>query len=83
MLIWLIWSVLLFCYVIYYRKYAVGYPKLVCCDTGRKRALQEHCPILFQRYFPPMWAIQAHVQTVGRALLQTHPKHTQRRYEVR
>jgi hypothetical protein len=79
MLLLLVLGILLACYVVYYRKYAVGPPKLVCSDPERKRVLEEHCPILFQRFYPTMWAIQAHVQTVGRAVLQNYPKLKRRR----
>lgn len=76
-------SLFLICYVMYvsyYRKYVVGPPELVCCDPERKRALEKHCPVLFQPFFPTIWATQAYMQTVGRTLLQTYPKHTRRRY---
>ena len=79
MLFALVLGLLLACYVVYYRRYVAGRPELVCCDPERKKLLEERCPILSQTYFPTIWAPQAHLQSVGRHLLQTYPKHTRRR----
>jgi len=65
---------LLVLYAIYYYVFAVGPPRVVCCDAGKLRALRSHCPALFENYWPTVWAPQAHVQTILLELTQTSPR---------
>lgn len=80
MLVAVVFGLVLLCYLIYYRRHIAGRPEVICSDPDRRRLLEERCPALFQTFYPTIWAPQAHMQTVGRALLQTHPEHPRRRY---
>lgn len=79
MVILVVLGILLTCYVIYYRRYVVCRPELVCCDPERRRTLEENCPALFQDFYPTIWAPQGHMQTLIRAVCQSFPKHKRRR----
>lgn len=78
-MLFLLLGALLVCYVLYYRKYVAAAPEVICSSQARKRELEEHCPVLFQTFYPTMWAPLAHMQTIGRAILQTYPRHPRRR----
>ena len=59
----------------------MGVPEVYCCDEGKRKALKDYCPILFEPYYPTIWAPQAHMQSIGRAVVQTFPEHPRRRLE--
>lgn len=73
-------TALFLAYLFYYRLYVVAPPQVVCADVASLAALREHCPALFERYWPTPWASPAYMQTVLRAVIQTYPKPRRRRY---
>lgn len=81
MVLLLLLGLALLYYVSYYRRRLAGRPEVICRDPERRKVLEEHCPALFQTFHPTIWAPQAHMQTVGRAVLQTFrvPEHPRRR----
>lgn len=60
-------------YIIYYLVFNVLRPRVVCSDERRLRALRQHCPCLFERYWPTVWALHGHVQSTFRVLIQRAP----------
>eukprot|EP00731_Ephydatia_muelleri_P009626 Em0005g212a len=64
---------LLAAFVAYYLLAVVKKPKVVG-GNGELRALYEqHCPSLWESYWPTFWALNAHVSSIVRAFIQRHP----------
>lgn len=73
---------LLAAYACYYLVSVVHCPKVVCSDPAKVSWLKEHCPVFFERYWPTVWAPQAHMQTILRTIVQKrHAVKLQRRRE--
>jgi len=75
-------SLVLLLYLFYYRFVLVAKPMVVCSDSDRLDALRRHCPVFFEEFRPTVWAVQAHMQTIVRAAIQTFPRSERRRYET-
>ena len=60
-------------YILYYILFNVKRPRVICCDAQRLRALERHCPALFELYWPTFWAMQGHIQSIVRLLTQQAP----------
>ena len=64
---------LLSAFVVYYLLAVVKKPK-VAGGNGRLRELyQQHCPSLWESYWPTFWALNAHVSSIVRAFIQRPP----------
>ena len=35
--------------------------------------LMKTCPLLLEKYVPPLWAVSGHVTTIARSMIQTKP----------
>ena len=60
-------------YFIWYRICAVRKPNLHCREGPLRRFLIKHCPILTERYWPTWWAVNCHMCTILRSVLQKKP----------
>ena len=67
------WIGLIVIYVLYYLMMVVGKPKVICSGNRLKEAIIEYCPILFECYWPTVWAFNNHVMTIVRAKCQRCP----------
>ena len=76
-------SFLLLLYLAYYRVFAVRRPRVACASADLLAALKTHCPVLFEEFWPTVWAPQAHMQTIVRVAIQTFPRSERRRYVAR
>lgn len=57
-------------YLLYYLTFVVNKPRLFGGGVKLKPHLLEHCPTLEQHYWPTIWAINCHVSTLSRFILQ-------------
>ena len=67
------WIALIVIYVLYYLMMVVGKPKVMCSGNRLKEAVIEYCPILFECYWPTVWAFNNHLMTIVRAKCQRIP----------
>ena len=75
-------ALVLLLYLSYYRLVVVAKPMVVCSDSDRLAALRRHCPVFFEEFRPTVWAVQAYMQTIVRAAIQSFPRSERRRYET-
>lgn len=74
-------SVVFLLYLLYYRLAIVARPSVVCSDPDRLAVLRRHCPVFFEEFWPTVWAVQAHMQSIIRVAIQTFPRSKRRRYD--
>ena len=64
---------LLASYVLYYLIFVVKRPRIYGRPGGVKDRILRGCPILSRSYWPPFWAWNCHMCTIGRPLMQKKP----------
>ena len=74
------WIGLLVIYITYYLMMVVAKPKVICSGKRLKEAIVEYCPILFECYWPTVWAFNNHLMTIIRARWQRSPEIQYERY---
>ena len=74
-------AAVLLLYLLYYRLAIVARPSVVCSDPDRLAVLRRHCPVFFEEFWPTVWAVQAHMQSIIRVAIQTFPRSKRRRYD--
>ena len=76
------WIGLLVIYITYYLMMVVAKPKVICSGKRLKEAIVEYCPILFECYWPTVWAFNNHLMTIIRARWQRSPEIQYERYTL-
>ena len=63
------------CYLGYYILVAARRPRVHGVRDGWfYQHLHAHCPVLWTRYWPTVWATNCHVNTIARSVLQRRPR---------
>ncbi|XP_053099083.1 phospholipase ABHD3 [Hemicordylus capensis] len=60
-------------YACYYLSSIAKKPQLVTGSEGFCRFLQDHCPIVTETYYPPVWCWEGRVQTLLRPFITSRP----------
>ena len=60
-------------YVTYYLFMMSRRPRIYSKSCHFMSHLMKACPMLSEKYVPPLWAVSGHVTTVARSMIQTKP----------
>ncbi|XP_043918293.1 protein ABHD1-like [Protopterus annectens] len=68
-------------YICFYWRWVPKRPLLV---TGRHFAsfLEKNCPIIKEKYYPTLWCVEGHLQTLVRPLMKSRPRVTYRNERI-